>query len=171
MNYTLPVHWIDNHLDIALGELLVLPLIFSSSLSADRREELELLMFFHPEQRDHQSRINASIMSYGFPKVIQETDELRIGIEGLEVQTLYAFVDRGANSDLAGVVVYTRIGDDTLSLLHMAVRPEFCYSSGYKNELVLVRVLAQLRAIAKRIKGIRRLSILYAGKEITRVRL
>lgn len=146
----------------------MLPLLFSSSLSASRREELESLMFFHPEQQDHQSSINASIMSYGFPKVIEEAGELKIGIEGLEVQTLYAFVDRSKTPDLAGVMVYTRIGEDTLALLHMAVRPEFCYSSGYKNELVLVRILGQLRAIARRIKGIRRLSILYAGKELPR---
>ena len=146
----------------------MLPLVFSSSLNSDQRDELESLMFFHPEQGQHTSSINASIRSYGFPKIIDERGALRIGIEGLEVQTLYAFVDRGAPKDLAGVLVYTRIHDDTLVLLHMAVRPEFCYSIGYKNELVLVRILAQLRAIAKRIRGIKKLSILYADKEIPR---
>ncbi len=145
----------------------MLPLVFSSSLSSDQRNELESLMFFHPEQGQHISSINASIISYGFPKVIDERGALRIGIEGLEVQTLYAFVDRGVKKDLAGVLVYTRHGD-TLVLLHMAVRPEFCYSIGYKNELVLVRILTQLRSIAKRIKGIKKLSILYADKEIPR---
>ena len=146
----------------------MLALVFSSTLNSDRRDELESLMFFHPEQGQHTSSINASIRSYGFPKIIDERGALRIGIEGLEVQTLYAFVDRGAPKDLAGVLVYTRIHDDTLVLLHMAVRPEFCYSIGYKNELVLVRILAQLRAIAKRIRGIKKLSILYADKEIPR---
>jgi hypothetical protein len=146
----------------------VLPLVFSSSLNSNQRDELESLMFFHPEQGQHTSSINASILSYGFPKVIDEGGALRIGIEGLEVQTLYAFVDRGAPKDLAGVLVYTRVHGDTLVLLHMAVRPEFCYSIGYKNELVLVRILAQLRAIAKRIRGIKKLSILYADKEIPR---
>ena len=146
----------------------MLPLVFSSSLSSNQRDELESLMFFHPEQGQHISSINASIISYGFPKIIDERGDLRIGIEGLEVQTLYAFVDRGLKKDLAGVLVYTRVHDDTLVLLHMAVRPEFCYSIGYKNELVLVRILAQLRSIAKRIKGIKKLSILYADKEIPR---
>ena len=146
----------------------MLPLVFSSTLSSDHRNELESLMFFHPEQGQHISSINASIRSYGFPKVIDEGGALRIGIEGLEVQTLYAFVDRGATKDLAGVLVYTRIHEDTLVLLHMAVRPEFCYTIGYKNELVLVRILTQLRAIAKQIRGIQKLSILYADKEIPR---
>ena len=146
----------------------MLPLVFSSSLHSDQRDELESLMFFHPEQGQHTSSINASILSYGFQKVIDEGGALRIGIEGLEVQTLYAFVDRGSTKDLAGVLVYTRIHDDTLVLLHMAVRPEFCYSIGYKNELVLIRILAQLRGIAKRIRGIKKLSILYADKEIPR---
>jgi hypothetical protein len=146
----------------------VLPLVFSSSLQSDQRDELESLMFLHPAQGQHTSSINASILSYGFPKVIDEGGALRIGIEGLEVQTLYAFVDRGSTKDLAGVLVYTRIHDDTLVLLHMAVRPEFCYSIGYKNELVLIRILAQLRGIAKRIRGIKKLSILYADKEIPR---
>ena len=146
----------------------MLPLVFSSSLNSDQRDELESLMFFHPEQEQHTTSINASILSYGFPKIVEEGGSLRIGIEGLEVQTLYAFVDRGAKKDLAGVLVYTRVHDDTLVLLHMAVRPEFCYSIGYKNELVLVRILAQLRAIARRIRGIKKLSILYADKEIPR---
>ena len=91
-----------------------------------------------------------------------------MALRDLEVQTLYAFVDRGVKKDLAGVLVYTRVHDDTLVLLHMAVRPEFCYSIGYKNELVLVRILSQLRSIAKRIKGIKKLSIFYADKEIPR---
>jgi hypothetical protein len=146
----------------------VVPLVFSSRLNSDRRDELESLMFFHPEQNQHLSSINASIRSYGFPKIVDENGALRIGIEGLEVQTLYAFVDRGNKQDLAGVLVYTRVHDDTLVLLHMAVRPEFCYSIGYKNELVLARILAQLRAIAKRINGIKKLSILYADKEVPR---
>lgn len=146
----------------------MLPLLFSSSLSSNQRDELESLMFFHPEQGQHTSSINASILSYGFPKIIEEGGVLRIGIEGLEVQTLYAFVDRGTTKDLAGVLVYTRVHDDTLVLLHMAVRPEFCYSIGYKNELVLVRILAQLRAIAKQIRGIKKLSILYTDKEMPR---
>ena len=146
----------------------MLPLVFSSSLPSDRRDELESLMFFHPEQGQHTSSINASILSYGFPKIIDEEGALRIGIAGLDVQTLYAFADRGAEKDLAGVIVYTRVHQDTLVLLHMAVRPEFCYSIGYKNELVLIRILAQLRAIARRIRGIKKLSILYADKEIPR---
>ena len=146
----------------------MLPLVFSSKLNSHQRDELESLMFFHPEQNQHTSSINASIASYGFPKISDEGGALRIGIEGLEVQTFYAFVDRGNRQDLAGVLVYTRIHDDTLVLLHMAVRPEFCYSIGYKNELVLARILSQLRAIAKRINGIKKLSILYADKEIPR---
>jgi hypothetical protein len=146
----------------------VLPLVFSSTLSADQRNELESLMFFHPEQGQLSSRINRSVLTYGFPKIVNEGGNLRIGIDGHEVQTLYAFADRGATKDLAGVLVYTRVHDDTLVLLHMAVRPEFCYSIGYKNELVLVRILSQLRAIAKRIRGIKKLSILYADKEIPR---
>ncbi|MGA8656538.1 MAG: hypothetical protein WB586_10345 [Chthoniobacterales bacterium] len=147
----------------------MLPLAFSSSLTSGRREELEALMFFHPKQEEHSRSINAAISSYGFPKIIEEGESLRIGIEGLDVQTLYAFIDRGAARELAGVLVYTRVAKDTLALLHMAVKPEFCYSSGFKNELILVRILAQLRAIAKRIKGVKRLSILYANKMIPRV--
>ena len=119
-------------------------------------------MFFHPEQGEHTASINAAIEAYGFPKILQEEDFLRIGIAGLDVQTLYAFVARGSIQELAGVVVYTRSSDDTLVLLHMAVKPEFSFSSGYRNELVLPRMLVQLRAIAKRIKGIKRLSIVYA---------
>ena len=147
----------------------MLPLAFSSTLTSDRREELEALMFFHPKQEEHSHSINAAIRSYGFPKIVEEAKLLRIGIEGLDVQTLYAFIDRSAARELAGVLVYTRVDRDTLALLHMAVKPEYCYASGFKNELILVRILAQLRAIAKRIKGVKKLSILYADKVIPRV--
>jgi hypothetical protein len=149
----------------------VLPLKFSSTLPADRLEELETLMFFHPQQEEHESSINASILSYGFPKIIQESNQLRVGIEGKEVQTLYAFVHRENLEDLAGVIVYTRTSPDTLALLHMAVKPEYSYADGYKNELVLVRMLAQVRSIAKRIKGVKKLSIAYAGQIVPRAEL
>jgi hypothetical protein len=149
----------------------VLPLNFSSILPVDRRDELEAMMFFNPQQGDHESSINASILSYGFPKIIQEGDYLRIGIEGKEVQTLYAFVHRGKLEELAGVIVYTRISPDTLVLLHMAVKPEYSYADGYKNELVLVRMLAQIRSIAKRIQGVKNLSIAYAGQILPKAEL
>jgi hypothetical protein len=146
----------------------VLPLVFSSTLPAESREELEAMMFFHPEQQNHSSQINASIESYGFPRVIEEDQQLRIGIEGQDVQTLYAFVKRGSKRDLVGVIVYTRTGVDTLALLHMAVHPDYSHSSGFRNELILPRMLEQLRTIAKRIRGITRLSIAYADKIIPR---
>ena len=60
----------------------MLPLVFSSTLNADQRDELESLMFFHPEQGQHSSGINASVLSYGFPKVINEEGNLRIGLDG-----------------------------------------------------------------------------------------
>ena len=142
----------------------MLPLVFSSILPVRCREELEALLFFHPEQRDHTVRINSSIESYGFPKILEDQQGLRVAIAGLEVQTLYAFVVRGAAQELAGVVVYTRVSADTLALLHMAVKPEFSFTHGYRNELVLPRMLVQLRAIARQIKGIKRLSIAYADR-------
>ncbi len=120
-------------------------------------------MFFHPHQGEHSSRINDSIKHYGFPRIIVDGHLLRIGIDGLDVQTLYALIDRGGSHDLAGVVVYSRVEADALTLLHMAVKPEFCYAGGYKNEVMLVRILAQLRSIAKQIKGVKRIAIAYAA--------
>jgi len=146
----------------------VLPLIFSSSLPAERRDELEELMFFNPQQGAHESGINSSIRDYGFPKIVQEGSSLTIGIEGRDVQTLYAFIERSGNPELVGVIVYTRTSPHTIALLNMAVTPEYSYSSGYKNELVVVRMLTQLRKIARRINGIHKLSIAYGGKLITR---
>src|SRR5260221_2171222 len=99
-------------------------------------------MFFHPQQGEHESSINASILSYGFPKIIRESEYLRIGIEGKEVQTLYAFAHRGKLEDLAGVIVYTRTSPDTLAVLHMAVNPADSHTDGYKTELVLEPMLA-----------------------------
>ncbi|MBV9671705.1 MAG: hypothetical protein JO076_02625, partial [Verrucomicrobia bacterium] len=109
-----------------------------------------------------------SISRYGFPKIVNQDGGLRIRIEGLEVQTLYAYIDRGGMRELAGVAVYTRDSLDTLVILHIAVKPEFCFSSGYKNELILIRILTQLRAVAKRIKGIKKLFFLYSEKEVSR---
>jgi hypothetical protein len=120
-------------------------------------------MFFHPHQEEHSSRINHSIKHYGFPRLIVDGESLRIGIDGLDVQTLYTFINRGTDRELAGVVVYSRIEADALTLLHMAVKPEFCYAGGYRNEVMLVRMLAQLRLIAKRIKGIKRIAIAYTA--------
>jgi hypothetical protein len=53
----------------------------------------------------------------------------------------------------------------------MAVKPEYSYADGYKNELVLVRMLAQIRSIAKRIQGVKNLSIAYAGQILPKAEL
>jgi hypothetical protein len=142
----------------------VQPLVFSSVLACERRDELESLLFFHPHQGEHSTRINDSIKHYGFPRIADDGTTLRVAIDGLEVQTLYALIERGIDRILAGVVVYSRLEEQALTLLHIAVRPEFCYNGGYKNELLLVRILAQVRSIARRIKGVHRIAIAYSER-------
>ncbi|HYK87168.1 MAG TPA: hypothetical protein VE398_00240 [Acidobacteriota bacterium] len=137
---------------------------FSSVLGLEYRDDLEELMFFNPQQRKALTGINHSISEYGVPNVVESNQRLRISVEGLpESQTLFAMDYTKEKPVLAGVMVYMRTDPENLVLLHIAVREDYSRSGIYGDEMLVLRFMTQLRDIAKRIKGIRAITLKYSS--------
>lgn len=137
---------------------------FSSILEREFRDDLEELMFFNPQQRKALTGINHSISEYGVPSVVEDSGRLRISVEGLpESQTLFALDVSEEKPILAGVMVYMRTDPENLVLLHIAVREDYSRAGIYGDEMLVWRFMTQLRDIAKRIKGIRSITLKYSS--------
>ena len=137
---------------------------FSSILGHEYREELEELMFFNPQQRRAISGINHSISEYGVPSIIADGDRLRIKVDGLaETQTLYALDHSSDRPVLAGVMVYVRSDAENIVLLHIAVKEDYSRMGKHAEEMLVLRLMTQLRRIARMIKGVRAITLKYSS--------
>ncbi len=137
---------------------------FSSVLGNEYRDELENLMFFNPQQNKAQAGISHAIREYGVPNVVEDNGRLRISVEGLpQSQALYALDLSEETPVLAGVMVYMRTDPENLVLLHIAVKEDYSRTGLYADEMLVLRFMTQLRSIARRIKGIRSITLKYSS--------
>ena len=137
---------------------------FSSILGYEYLEELEDLLFFNPQQRRALSGINHSISEYGVPNIITDRGCLRIKVDSLpESQTLYALDFSLEKPVLAGVMVYVRSDVENIVLLHIAVKEDYSRTGKHANKILVFRLMTQLRLIAKRIKGVRAITLKYSS--------
>lgn len=141
---------------------------FSSILELKYREDLEELIFFNPQQRKFLNKISHSISEYGVPSIVMDHDRLRIKVEGLaESQTLYALDYSREHPVLAGVMIYVRPDRENIILLHIAVREDYSRKGKHADQMLVLRLMTQLRRIAKKLKGVRAITLKYSsGLEI-----
>lgn len=145
-------------------------IVFSSKLGKNHRDELETLMFFNPQQKHVESGILESIERYGLPKVAPNGEFLRVEIAGLpEVQTLFALETYGASASLIGVIVYLRVNRESIVVLHVGVREEYSIFGIYADEMLAMKLIVHLRQIARQIKGVRTLTVIYGKGMIRRI--
>jgi len=138
-------------------------LVFSSRLAASYRAELESLLFFNAHQQDLSPHIVELVEKYGAPRIVETSGVLRLAVgESLDVQSLYALAENGENRDLVGALIYTRSDPETLLLLHIAVKEDYAAAGQRARELLTLRLLTKLREIARQLKGVRSISVLYA---------
>jgi hypothetical protein len=143
-------------------------IIFASRLPAACREELESLMFFHPGQTQVSGAIDEAIEVYGVPQVTEDGGYLRLRVgEAFDVQNLFALVGSGEKTELAAAAIYLRTDIETIVLLHIAVKEEYSFAGGQPQEMVTMKTLTKLREIARQIKGVRHIEVLY-GNGVTR---
>ena len=134
---------------------------YTSIYGVRHRRELEKLLFLNPRQHRVRAAILDGIEQYGVPKIVAEGDRLRVALDsGREVQTLFAVASSLLRSKLAGVMIYTRLNDETILLLHLAVAEDYSSHGRHRKEMLAVRFVEQLRAIAARVKGVRRVRVL-----------
>jgi hypothetical protein len=137
---------------------------YTSILNAEYNSALEELMFFNPGQENALSAILDSIDTFGPPSVYIDRERLRVKVEKLdEVQTLFALDE----SKLVGVMIYSRVLAECLSVIHIAVNEDYSSTGKYAHNMLVMRMLDLIRNNARRIKGIKTLRVICNGNQIT----
>ena len=142
------------------------PITFTSVLDRKHRREHERLLFLNPGQHRVRSAIVVAVEKYGIPRVVDEQGRLRVRLDSCrEVQTLFAISHAALSSRLAGVMVYTRLDEESLLLLHMAVARDYASAGRFGRQMLALRLVERLRNIARQVKGVRAVRlILGSGK-------
>jgi len=130
----------------------------TSELPADYQEALESLMFFNPLQQVAQTEIVESIERFGVPAISAADGRLRITVGAYDAQAL--FVLAGRDRELAGMILYVRIDLQTVIVLHIAVAERFAAGGEDAEALIVLRLLHAVRSSARRLKGVRSVTIM-----------
>jgi hypothetical protein len=145
--------------------------VYSSVLQASRYDELADLMFFNLRQHEFREDILNAIELYGVPRIVTTDRSLRFSVEKLgEVQTLYAFEGDAAEGRLAGVMLYARVSDDKIVLLHMGIAAQYQSGGPGSHKRLALKMVERLKRVGKSLKGVHRLEILY-GRRAAELRL
>lgn len=139
-----------------------LKLTFSSVLPPPYRDELERILFFNPQQGRFIEPLLAAVNSYGVPTIVEEPQRLRLAVPAFRaIQTLFALESAADQTLLAGVAAYVRETDDTMLLLHLAVHQDYTADGVKADGWVAFRLMAAVRDICRRTRGIQVLRVLY----------
>jgi hypothetical protein len=144
-----------------LQEEWVVEFVFRSSLPATYRQALEELVFFNPRQHAAEAGIMQAVDLYGPPAIEDDGAGLRVAVgKRADAQCLFALAGNDGAPELAGMVMYLRVSKQEVVVLHIGVAERFCRSRRAGLEVVsaLVRTV---RAAARRLRGVERLTMLY----------
>ena len=139
----------------------MLEFVFRSSLPAAYQQALEELVFFNPRQSIAAAGITQAVDLYGTPVIEDNGSGLRVGVgKRTDVQCLFALAPADGEPALAGMVMYLRVSREEIVVLHIGVAETFCRSrrAGLEVVTALVRTV---RAAARRLRGVERLTMLY----------
>lgn len=144
---------------------------YTSVLPPTRYEELANLMFFNLQQHRVRDDIVDAIELYGLPEIVTTDRTLRFSVEKLgEVQTLYALEGDTATGRLVGALLYARVSDHKVVLLHMSVAAPYASGGPASHRLLPLKMIQRLKRACKTLKGVRELEILY-GRRAAAIRV
>ena len=136
----------------------------TSRLPAKQRAALEQLVFFNVNQHRVRVGIQQSIEAYGTPEIVEQDGWLRIRVGHLDGQTLFAVSAAGRP---LGVAIFARLARERFVVLHLGVEPRL-QASIDANPTVLLRLMHEIRAAARRTRGVDRIEVLYKERPAMR---
>ena len=136
---------------------------FTSRLEGEHLEALQDLFFFNEQQGRYREGIINSIESYGEPFLRVEGGLIRVHTTKLGlVQAIFAVsVGEDGRRTPVGVAVFSRTAPDTFSLLHISVDKAFSVDGVHAKDLVALKLFQRTVDAARRIRGIRRVTVHY----------
>ena len=143
------------------------PVTFTSKVAIEHRPTLERLLFFNGCQNRVARGIADVIDRYGSPEIQPDGEWLRVRLAGLaDVQSLFA-VETVTGRPI-GVAVYMRADLEHVTVLHLGLSEEYCAGGEREGLNLLLRLMKEIRRSSRRVKGVRRLNVLY-GTQRSRV--
>jgi hypothetical protein len=141
------------------------PVTFTSKVAREHRETLERLLFFNGCQNRVARGIVDVIDRFGPPEIQQDGEWLRVKVSGLaDVQSLFA-VETTTGRPL-GVAVYTRADLEHVTVLHIGLSEQYCAGGERENLNLLLRLMKEIRRSSRRMKGVRRVSVMYGEQRV-----
>jgi len=145
------------------GSSMGAPVTFASKVAREHRPTLEQLLFFNGCQDRVVRGIVEVIDRYGPPEIHADGDWLRVKVAGLpEVQSLFA-IDTESGEPI-GVAVYVRADLEHITVLHLGLGEEYCAGGERQGVNLLLRLIREIRRSSRRVKGVRRLRVLYGSQ-------
>ena len=134
----------------------------TSQLSTAYSSALESLLFFNSQQSRVSDQIVQAVEEFGSPKIVVEESWLRIHLSKFDkAQSIYVLCPSEAEPVLIGFFVYYRPSITEVSIIHLALNPEYMVAHGLSPEDTLLEIISQFRVQLKRIKGVDMLSFCY----------
>jgi hypothetical protein len=138
---------------------------FQSSVRHEHRRALERLLFFNGCQNRVVHGIVAAIERYGAPEIVSDDETLRVRVASQsDVQTLFAIDSE--NGRPIGVAVYLRADLEHVTVLHLGISEEYCAGGPRASAKLPLRLMREVRRSSRRLKGVRRLHVLYGGPRV-----
>jgi hypothetical protein len=126
---------------------------------------LEQLLFFNGCQQRVARDIVDVIDRYGPPEIYDDGEGLRVRVANLpDVQCLFA-VDTVTSRPI-GVAVYVRADLTHVTVLHLGVSEDYCTGGINEDTKLLLRLVGEVRRSSQRIKGVRRVEVLYGTQRL-----
>jgi hypothetical protein len=137
------------------------PVTFTSRVALGHREALERLLFFNACQHRVAAGIADVIDRFGPPEIHVDGEWLRLQVAELSsgVQSLFAV--QTATGRPIGVAIYLRADLEHVTVLHIGLSEEYCAGGERESLNLLLRMMKEIRRSARRVKGVRRLSVAY----------
>ena len=140
---------------------------FTSRLPRHKRHALERILFFNGCQDRVARNIVDAIDRYGTPEICDDGEGLRVRVGNLpDVQCLFAVEPLTARP--IGVAVYVRADLEHVTVLHLGVSEDYCAGGMNEGSRLLLRLLGEVRRSSRRMKGVRRLELLYGTQRTPR---
>jgi len=136
---------------------------FVSSLPAEQYHQLELLLFFNGRQHRVRKGIETAIDRFGAPEIVAEGNNLRVSVGGqTDAQCLFAVEREGKLSRPVGLILYVRDSFERITVLHLVVDELFAAGGRRAGYNLLLRLVQEVKRVARRTTGIRHVELLYA---------
>jgi hypothetical protein len=144
---------------------------FFGSLPVEDYDAVERLVFFNACQTRAREAIVRALELFGSPQIVRDEHSVRVALEKRDdAQCLFAVATAGSRRILLGMVVFIRVDQKELLVVHLAVADR--YQRRPRAMLALtVSLVEAVRAAGRRLKGVERVRVLYGQDTSTLSRL